>query len=59
VKDGDPIDLEELKRSAEAEGESAVVSRSWLKRALAELTDGRAARERLGHCFGLPQAKTL
>jgi hypothetical protein len=59
MKFGEPIDLEALKRSANGEGESTVVSRAWLKRALAELTAGRAAQERLGHCFGLPQDKAL
>ncbi|MEE4153442.1 MAG: hypothetical protein V2I27_04720 [Erythrobacter sp.] len=47
-----PIDLEELLRAAEAEGESAVVSRSWLKRVHEELSAARDAADRLGEVFG-------
>lgn len=53
------IDLVALKRSAEMPGESAVVSRNWLRQVLAEITAGRDAQARAGHCFGLPPGKTL
>ena len=54
------IDLEALRREAEStEGDRTVVERSWLARALVELSAGRDAHERLGQVFGLPRGKTL
>jgi len=53
------IDIEKLKRSAEKSGKSAVVSRSWLRQVLAEITAGREAQARAGQCFGLPKEKRL
>ena len=54
------IDLEQLKRAAESgKGDRAVVERSWLRQAFAELSAGREAQRRLGECFGLPPGKTL
>lgn len=56
----EPIDLNDLQREAESDdGESAVVSRAWLKRVYVELSAGREAAEALGRVFGLPEGKTL
>ena len=52
------LDLNALERETELPGESAVVTRRWLKQVLCELREGRAAQARLGQTFGL-KGKTL
>ena len=48
------IDLDALQHeAARTDGESTVVSRAWLKRALVELRAGRAAEARLRQMEGI------
>ena len=62
-----PIDLEQLKRAAESgDGDRAIVERSWLAQALAEITAGRQAAAELeqlragqGRTFGLKPDQRL
>ena len=54
------IDLNALAReAASADGDRAVVSRSWLAQVLSELTSCREATRVCGQCFGLPRDKRL
>lgn len=46
--------------AAERAGRDHVrVSPSWLRQAIAEIEQGRAAAARAGRAFGLPEGKTL
>ena len=54
------VDLDALAVSAgRTDSDKAVVSRTWLKQVLAELSDARSAQARAGQAFGLPQGMRL
>lgn len=53
------IDLAVLEKAANAPGESAVVSRRFLRQALSELREGRKCLERRGQTFGLSAEQRL
>ena len=53
------IDLDALERTASSPGESAVISKRWLRQALSELRDGRECMERRGAVFGLPAGERM
>jgi hypothetical protein len=57
---GAPLDIDALEREAAIDGEDCVVTRQWLRQALKEIRQGRAASAMLAHersiqavCFGL------
>lgn len=57
---GVPLDIDALEREAAIDGEDCVVTRQWLRQALKEIREGRAATTMLAHersiqavCFGL------
>lgn len=53
------IDLDQLERTANLQGENAVVSRRFLAQVARELREGRKYMELRGSVFGLPKGEKI